>query len=345
VSVAGFVLNAVLVGISLQLRPDERNTNSLPADCEAAQALAHLDHALGGLESARVDVYWSPKVPSAAGEVLEVIGEVDQILRAEPLIGHPLSIHDLLAVLPGSGSAAERMSMLDLLPPPLKRAYYVPEAREASVSFRVQDLGIARYGPVFERVQAGLQRVEREHPEFSLELSGGAVWRWENLYQIVVDLATSLGTAALIIFGVLAVVYRSWRIGLISVIPNVFPLALTGTYLVLSGQALELVSVCAFTICLGIAVDDTIHFLSRYREEHRPGVEQQEAIRRAFTAVGTALVMTTVVLIAGFLTVITSDLRDHRIFAMMGTLTLGAALIGDLFILPALLACFARKST
>ena len=136
-------------------------------------------------------------------------------------------------------------------------------------------------------------------------------------------------------------VYRSIRIGLISIIPNVFPLAITGTYLACTGQSLELVSVCAFTVCLGIAVDDTIHFLTRFTEESARTDNREEAIRRAFTAVGTALIMTTVVLVAGFSTVLTSDSRDHRIFATMGGLTIAAALFGDLIFLPALLARFA----
>ena len=119
---------------------------------------------------------------------------------------------------------------------------------------------------------------------------------------------TSLGTAAVIIFGILAIVYRSLTIGLISILPNLFPLCVAGTYLVLSGQALEIVTVCAFTCCLGIAVDDTIHFLTRYRRGKK-GIDRtkSEAIRKAFTAVGTALVMTTLVLVSGFLTVLFSD--------------------------------------
>ena len=73
-------------------------------------------------------------------------------------------------------------------------------------------------------------------------------------------------------------------------------------------------------------------------------MSQHEAIRRAFTGVGTALIMTTVVLVAGFSTVMFSDSRDHRIFASMGVLTISSALFGDLVFLPALLARFAPNS-
>jgi predicted RND superfamily exporter protein len=110
----------------------------------------------------------------------------------------------------------------------------------------------------------------------------------------------------------------------------------------ITGQPLEIVGVCAFTVCLGIAVDDTIHFLSRYREELRLTTDHHLAIERAFQGVGTGMIMTTVVLVAGFSSVLTSDTRDHRIFASLGIITLVAALLCDLFLLPALLAHFDR---
>ncbi len=343
VSGLGIAVTAVCFLISLTLRPDERRSSYLPAGSESVKAMQVMDRALGGLEFSEVSVRWTDEVPEDSPEVLEVITQVDDLLRDEPLLGSPISIRSLVDALPGEGPPAERMSMLELLPAPLKRAFYTPESRRASVNFRVQDLGIAQYGDVFTRVEEKLATLSKSHPDFTLVLDGSAVGRWRNLYQIVVDLASSLGSAAIIIFVVLGLVYRSVRIGLIAVIPNVFPLAVTGAYLVFTGQSLEVVSVCAFTVCLGIAVDDTIHFLTRYQEEVGQSLTRDDAIRRAFTGVGTSMIMTTLVLVVGFSTVIFSDMRDQRIFATMGVVTLAAALLGDLIILPAMLSCFARE--
>jgi uncharacterized protein len=340
------VISTVILSlVTLQLRPDERLTSNLASNSEPAMALAHIDKAFGGMETASIQVRWHPNVSAEDGEIATVVAEVDAVLRREPLIGHPLSIVSLLNGLPGGGDPATRMSLLELLPPPLKRAYYAPENRSTHVSFRLQDIGIASYGPVFIRIEEQLEKIQAAHPHFRLSLSGDAVWRWKNLYQIVVDLAYSLGTASFIIFGVLALVYRSARLGLIAVIPNLFPLAATGFMLWAVGQNLEIVSVCAFTVCLGIAVDDTIHFLTRYQEELRQTSDRKLAIRRAFVGVGTALIMTTVVLIIGFSTALLSDARDHRIFAMMGVLTIGTALFGDLVFLPALIVRYDNSGT
>ena len=344
IAIAGTI---VLVACTLQMSPDEKLTSSMAANSEPVIALKHIDESFGGMMTAEVVVRWNANVDSDDGEIAKVLSEVDAVLQDEPLIGNPLSICNFIDALPGSGESSTRMSMLDLLPPPLKRAYYTPERGRAVVRFRIQDIGIAAYGPVFQRVQDRLAELQSQRLDFQIKLAGSAVDRWQNLYQIVVDLAISLGTASLIIFMVLAIVYRSLRLGLISIVPNVFPLAITGALLWAFGQSLEIVSVCAFTVCLGIAVDDTIHFLTRYQVEERETAERRLAIRQSFVGVGTALIMTTIVLIIGFSTALLSDSRDHRIFAIMGILTIGSALFADLVFLPALLLRFGgtRKTT
>ncbi|MCP4098192.1 MAG: MMPL family transporter [Planctomycetaceae bacterium] len=344
-SAVGIILSLVLFSISLTLRPDDRLGDLLPTYTEPAIANQKMDVAMGGLSQASITINWDSNDDEQAKniELFQILQEIDELLTAEKLIGHPISIYNLLEALPGSGPPATRISMLDLLPPSLKRSYYTPENRFAQVKFRVQDLGIATYGPVFQRIQDGTNQIISNHAGFSMSLGGAPIWRWENIYQIVVDLVTSLGTAAIIIFFILACVYRSLRIGIISILPNLFPLCVAGTYLALTGQALEIVTVCAFTCCLGIAVDDTIHFLTRYVEEKKETSDESEAIRKAFTSVGTALIMTTLVLVCGFMTVMLSEAREHRIFASMGAITVASALFGDLVFLPAILKTFSGK--
>ena len=347
VIVSGIAIAAtiVLILISATLRPDERLSSALPASSEPAIALAKLDEKMKGLERGYVRITWDKDIAADDPEVMQVVKKVDSLLSKESLLGHVVSIRHLIDALPGEGPAETRMSLLDLLLPPFKRVYYEPEYRYTTVNFRVRDLGISKYNPVFNRMIAGIDEIASEHPKFSIRPGGKAYDRWENVYKIVIDLALSLGTASLIIFAILAIVYRSLRIGLISFVPNLFPLAFAGLFLVVTGQSLEIVAVCAFTVCLGIAVDDTIHFLTRFQEERELCETEDEAIRKAFTGVGTALIMTTAVLVAGFATVLLSDSRDHFIFASMGSITIAAALFADLVFLPALLSQFVRKKS
>ena len=333
-------MTVALAGVCTQLEPDEKRYSGLSESGEAARALRHLDRSLGGLEFGYVSISWNETATD--GELHKVLLEVDRALADEPLLGHPLGLHELLDALPGEGPADERMTLLELLPAELKRSFYAPEIRRATVQFRVQDIGIAKYGPVFERVETEFTNIIERHRKFHVELTGDAVWRWRNVYQILTDLVTSLGTASVVIWLILTVVYRSLRIGLISIVPNFFPLVATGAILYFAGQYLELVTVCVFTICVGIAVDDTIHFLTRYVEETSTEGKHQEMIQRAFTGVGSALLMTTIVLVTGMMTAVFGDARDARLFGIMGAITLTSALFADIFFLPALLSRFAK---
>ncbi len=208
-SVIAIGSTVILSLITLQLRPDERQTSALAASSEPAMALAHIDKAFGGMETSEVRVSWDSNIESDDGRIAELVDKVDQLLESEPLIGHPLSIARMINALPGEGTPASRMSMLELLPPPLKRAYFTPEHRHSRVSFRLQDIGIAAYGPVFERIEQQLAKLQSDYPGFQLELDGGAVGRWKNLFQVVLDLVRSLGTASLVIFVVLTIAFRS----------------------------------------------------------------------------------------------------------------------------------------
>ncbi len=349
-SIASVLVTLGMFAASLALRPDNRIANQLPSSTEAYRALSHCDGQFGGIQFLQLWVAWPEAISSESPEILEAIQSVEQIASQETLVSHPLSIRNMLASFPGSeNDARTQMTFLSLLPEALRGFFFRPADRRALVVTRVQDQGIAEYVPVFDRLEAELAELGSVHPGFQFWLDGGPLFRARDLYQIVVDLTTSLGTASVIILVVLACVYRSLTIGLISVVPNMFPLVATGTLLVVMDQPLFMSSVCAFTVCLGIAVDDTIHFLSRFQQEYSAGGPVEDAIRRTVRSVGSAMVMTTIILVAGFISMLLSDLPAHRIFAAMACVTITSAILGDLIALPALLAYFekrlSRKST
>jgi uncharacterized protein len=327
----------VFGGAASTLKPDDRKSSALPEGNEIRIALDHLDKSMGGLDVCRVNVSWQEDDRSEL-DIVNLLSKIDDLLKQEPLIGHPLSLPRLLEALPGEGSAIDKVSMIDLLPPPLKLTLFDPENRSAAVLFRVQDLGSATYAPTFERLEKSFAALTDE--KTTIRMEGDPVWRWRDLFRIVTDLVVSLGSASLVIFVILGIAFRSIRLGLISVIPNMMPLLAAATWMAINRQPLEIVSVCCFTICLGIAVDDTIHFLSRYKLELNRTADVGEAIEKAFKEVGSGLIMTTIVLVAGFGSVIFSDTKDYRVFGSLGIITLLTALFCDLLLLPALLRSF-----
>ncbi|WP_332701223.1 efflux RND transporter permease subunit [Devosia sp.] len=157
--------------------------------------------------------------------------------------------------------------------------------------------------------------------------------------QIVTGLQLDLTLSVLVNLGLIGFAFQSFRVALASAIPNLFPVLGTEAWLYFTGQGLQLTTVIALTIAFGIAVDDTVHFLSHYLHSRREeGRSHMDAVKHTLDRIGGAIVATTIILCAGVVIVTFSELPQVALFGTLFVSTLGFAVIGDLFILPALLA-------
>lgn len=127
---------------------------------------------------------------------------------------------------------------------------------------------------------------------------------------------------------------------LIALIPNILPLVMLGAILGFSGVELKVSTALVFTISFGIAVDDTIHFMSKLKIELNKGKPLMLAMKRTFLSTGRAIVLTTLILIAGFLMLMFSDFLGTFYVGLLISSTLLFALISDLFFLPVLIIFF-----
>ncbi len=150
--------------------------------------------------------------------------------------------------------------------------------------------------------------------------------------------------ALVLISLVLTIFLRSVRIGLLSLVPNLAPIGmgfgLWGLFVGEVGLALSVVG----GMTIGIVVDDTVHFLSKYlRARREQGATPEEAVRYAFHTVGTALWVTTLVLMLGFGVLALSDFKLNSGMGLLTAITIGLALLADFFFLPPLLMQFGDK--
>ena len=143
---------------------------------------------------------------------------------------------------------------------------------------------------------------------------------------------------------ILVVALRSVKIGLISLVPNLVPAGIAfGIWGLVDGQIGMSVSIVA-GMTLGIVVDDTVHFLSKYlRARREKGYNSAEAVRYAFTHVGQALLVTTLVLVAGFMVLVFSTFKMNADMGMLTAITITVALIVDFLLLPPLLMALDSK--
>lgn len=190
------------------------------------------------------------------------------------------------------------------------------------------------------------------------------VWVNDNLSEYEVDAASPnlmfahigmtnsksllLGTCIALFFIsiILIVALRSLKIGMISLIPNLVPVGIAfGIWGLIDGQIGMSVSIVA-GMTLGIVVDDTVHFLSKYlRAKREKGLNAQEACLYAFTHVGQALIVTTFVLVTGFLVLSMSTFKMNGDMGLLTAMTIAIALVVDFLLLPPLLIWLDKKDT
>ena len=162
-----------------------------------------------------------------------------------------------------------------------------------------------------------------------------------NIYSMI----TGTFWALILISLILAFALRSAKLGLLSLIPNLIPMAVAfGIWGMFKGQVGMGLSV-VMGMTLGIVVDDTVHFLSKYlRARREKNMDSHEAVRYAFHTVGMALTVTTIVLVAGFLVLGLSHYVMNSEMGILTAITLAAALIIDFLLLPPLLMLVERKN-
>ena len=160
------------------------------------------------------------------------------------------------------------------------------------------------------------------------------------------NMITGTIIAVLAIALIMAFALQSFRLGILSLIPNGLPILTTfGAWALLVGNVGFSVATVA-SIALGIVVDDTVHFLSKYvRARNERGLSIENSIRYAFDRVGTAIAVNTVILSAGFFVMTTSAFKMNVDLGLMTILSICFALILDFLLLPALLLLGRRKQT
>ena len=191
------------------------------------------------------------------------------------------------------------------------------------------------------RAQAWL---EAESPGLAGEATGISMIFAHMSDRNVSSMMVGIIGAMILISVLLIAVFRSVRIGLISLLPNFVPALMSfGLWGHLVGQ-IGLVSTVVIAISFGIVVDDTIHFLSKYLKARREGEAAPDSVRYAFRTTGQALWVTTAVLVAGFLVFTASGFQLSWVLGLMVAITVSFALAADFLLLPALLIFADRKT-
>ena len=184
--------------------------------------------------------------------------------------------------------------------------------------------------------------LDKEMPEVKARTLGVPIMFGNMMNIAMPGMLWGMGTSLLLITLLLVFTFRSWKAGLLSLIPNVWPIIVMYGIIGLSGYMVNLSVAVVGMITLGIAVDDTVHFMLHYLEGVKGGMTRKEALVHSFQECGVAIIFTSVILIAGFLALTLSDFAVNVDLGMFSSTVWALALVAEFTMLPAVILLLGR---
>jgi len=323
--------------IYMSLPPRYRLADQVPDREQAIAASAQLDEKLTGANPLHVMVDWPQGKTLYDRDVLHVIGEVHSVVETQSGVGNVWSVETLRRWLAKTNEdTPERLQeYISILPDYLTKRFVDEKDNAVVVTGRIPDVDISDLLPVIEKLDDKLNAVRDANPGYRIVVTGLAAIAARNSATMISKLNAGLTTEIVFICIFLGLAFRSVMVSIVSVLPTLFPVFTAGVVLALSGEGLQFASIVALIVAFGLSLNAAIHFFNRLRLEDRPDTDPAISIARATVLIGPALVLTSVILAFGLGVTVLSDLPSLRLFGKLSALTLMAALIGDLVLLPA----------
>ncbi|NNC83423.1 MAG: MMPL family transporter, partial [Flavobacteriales bacterium] len=210
------------------------------------------------------------------------------------------------------------------------------------ISAQMADIGTDRMEEIVNDLRP---RIEEIFPtdRFSVTLTGTSIVFLKGTRYLVKNLLVSLALAIMVIGMIMYFLFGSLRMVLISLFPNMIPLLCTAALMGYTGVPIKPSTILVFSIAFGISVDDTIHFLAKYRQELSiPGRNMRTAVINAVKETGVSMIYTSIVLFFGFSIFISSKFGGSQAIGILASFTLLVAMLSNLVVLPSLLLSFEK---
>jgi uncharacterized protein len=336
VAVASFLL---LGQAYLQLEPRYRLADGVPDREQALEGAKRIDTKLTGANPVHVMIEWKDGQSLYAPGPIAVIAKAHEILEQQAGLGNVWSLESLRRWLKDAGD--ERIETVQryvkVLPEHLVRRFIAKEENAVLVTGRMPDVDSSTILPVVNKVDKALNGLREEHPNFTISVTGLPAIAARNSARMISQLNEALPICVAFAALLLAIAFRSVFVGLVSLLPGLYPVVVSGAILWWRDGGLEFASVVALLVVFGLAIDSLIHFFNRLSLEERIEPRADLAIRNARVLVGPAIILTTLVLAFGLGVTVFSDLPSLRIFGFVCGITLIASLLADLVFLPGLI--------
>jgi predicted RND superfamily exporter protein len=333
------IITALYLG--LHARSDPRLANALPSFGKTHHDFALVEQEFTGALPLVATVSWSASTPVEPEDVYEAIADAHHVLEGRPIISPPLSLVNLYQSMPEKDRNPESLfEQLSVIPDELRAPFYDEDAGRALLVARCRDAGGGPIDELLTSIESEYAQLAKKHAGFQFGVAPTVIHQIRNANSVVKDLMKSMMMSVPLTIGVIMLALKSVRAGLLALPPNIFPMVALAATMVIFGQPITLTGAAVFVMCFGIAVDDTIHEIIGFNRRRAAGHSVRESIVEMIRELGDAVVSTSVILIGGLGVVIFGQAYATRAFGVMFSVGLLYALVGDLIITPAMLACF-----
>ncbi len=361
--IAGALGVTLLCGLgATQLKVDSDLMAVYPADHPNTRTNELVEQAFGGvLPMDIVFISQDDQDLRRDADLMRRMAELQHYVEEQPGVGRTVSLVDLLAAM-YRAVAVQKLDRDNPRALPLSDAtvaqlllvseissegvssqfdrFVAEDGRRVRFMGRVSDLGASNINAMVARIQAEIDKIFYGRDDLVIRLTGDGVVGSASIDRFVSDLAASVFTAGLIILATIGLLFRSLRIGIISILPSATPLLATLAMMAAAGIYLDVTSIIVFSMALGLAVDHSIHILARYREERLGGAGCKAAVVKAYRGSGRAVIFAAFLLLVGFMVLLASNFLPTQRTGFLSAVCVLGALIGVLVLLPAMLALF-----
>jgi len=220
--------------------------------------------------------------------------------------------------------------------------FITPEYDQARILIRISEHSSAGQAELIHALRAFID--QHEHDGLQIRVTGRAVQDVNTIDALVRGQVESLALAAAVITFIMFLALRSFVAGALSLIPNAFPIIINFGIMGLLGIPLNTSTALISVVALGIAVDDTIHFLTEYNRKRAENLPMREALQQSILDKGTAICASSLILVIGFGVLLFSSFVPTMSFGGLSAVIMITALIGDLIVLPAAMLSFDGKN-
>jgi hypothetical protein len=217
------------------------------------------------------------------------------------------------------------------------------DLKKSHVTFRVKWMDATSYVPFTEYIEEGIGL--HMTGDSKVQTTGTTYSLVSVVSKLISDMVKSFGVAVFTITILMIILLGDLKLGLVAMIPNLLPIALVLGFMGFASVYIDLSNLLIASIIIGIAVDDTIHYLFQFQARHRAGDDVEAAIQHSLDHAGRALASTSVILAMGFSVFMASELVSIQRFGSLIAITCVGALIIDILITPAVLRMLYSKET